>query len=720
MDRSRRPLLLAALLALAVIAGIAWWLLRPVPWNDPETPPPAFARARALFESGDLDRAAETLARALRRVRAPDWEPSFRILGAARLLDGDRAEEALALVRRPFPESSPLVFHASLLRARGLLAAGRAEEAARAAREAADAEGFPAREEAERIAARALEVSGRAGDGVERLDRSGLASLRLEAARLAFRSGDAERGRRIAAEIALAPEPGETAERALELLRAEVADPARRLEGRRREEVAAVARRWIDARRAARALDLLRATRPTAAGARDLPAEEALVEALGLHQVGRHAESAPFLARAEEGTPPIKDGAAYLRARLALATGRPAAWKAGLEALARRPGRSEWKIQALRDLALLGEGAPSTTTLARYRRYRETAGGSADPTALLREFWAAWDLGRRDEADRALERILALDDAPAGVRAAALYWRGRRLESLRRGDEARRTVFLEITERFRNHYYGAVLERHLGRPSPTLPTAASEGPSPPAASGRRWLAAARALRRVGLHGPAAESFRAAIAEAESEAGRAIALEAAFAALDAGFPTEALGFAQAAAGNLDAAAPDALPRSLWRLLYPVPGAAVVAEAARRERLDPRFLAAVIREESAFNPVAVSSAGARGLMQLMPAVGSEWAGRLRMRDFTTDRLFEPEVNLRLGAAYLRALVDRFRFPEAALAAYNAGPTRADRWSVPGDAPEAFVERIPIPETRLYVKRIATSARFYRMIWPEDLKE
>ena len=104
---------------------------------------------------------------------------------------------------------------------------------------------------------------------------------------------------------------------------------------------------------------------------------------------------------------------------------------------------------------------------------------------------------------------------------------------------------------------------------------------------------------------------------------------------------------------------------------------------------------------------------------PAQKREWARRLRVRDFRTDRLFEPEVNLQIGSAYLRALLDRFPFPAAALAAYNAGPSRAERWLLPRDHEDAFAERIPIPETRLYVKGILTLERLYRIAWPEGLE-
>jgi soluble lytic murein transglycosylase-like protein len=116
--------------------------------------------------------------------------------------------------------------------------------------------------------------------------------------------------------------------------------------------------------------------------------------------------------------------------------------------------------------------------------------------------------------------------------------------------------------------------------------------------------------------------------------------------------------------------------------------MIEEAAERERLDPRLLHAVVRQESAFDPCAVSRKGALGLMQLMPTTAQE----LGVAD-----PFDPEANLDGGARFLRLLLDRYRGDLArALGAFNAGPSRVD---AAGGVP-------PIRETEEYVRRILKS--------------
>jgi len=147
---------------------------------------------------------------------------------------------------------------------------------------------------------------------------------------------------------------------------------------------------------------------------------------------------------------------------------------------------------------------------------------------------------------------------------------------------------------------------------------------------------------------------------------------------------------------------------------------LTRAATQAGLDPNLVAAVALQESAFNPLAVSSAGARGLLQVMPAVGAELARSAGLARFTPADLFDPATNLKLGCAHLSEFRSRFRSIPRALAAYNGGPSRVERWTLPADRDddERFVERIPIPETRLYVKRVLAGARMYAIAWPDGL--
>ena len=164
---------------------------------------------------------------------------------------------------------------------------------------------------------------------------------------------------------------------------------------------------------------------------------------------------------------------------------------------------------------------------------------------------------------------------------------------------------------------------------------------------------------------------------------------------------------------------ALPRTFWEMLYPLGWRDDVARTARGAGLDPFLVAAVVREESSYYPRAVSRAGARGLMQLMPDTARTLAPRIGLSWDGVDMLEEPRANLEMGTLFLAALLREFGDPRLALAAYNAGPTRVRAWwrdRRTSDL-EAWVEQIPFDETRHYVKRVLLSWQEYKRIYGEE---
>jgi soluble lytic murein transglycosylase len=127
---------------------------------------------------------------------------------------------------------------------------------------------------------------------------------------------------------------------------------------------------------------------------------------------------------------------------------------------------------------------------------------------------------------------------------------------------------------------------------------------------------------------------------------------------------------------------------------------------------------VRQESSWNPLARSRVGATGLAQVMPSTGAWLAGSAGVKAFRPHHLTVPEVALRMGARYLRDQMKRYSGRrDLALAAYNAGPGRADRWrrelSAGRDA-DAFREAIPFDETREYVKVVIRNAEVYRRLY------
>ena len=141
----------------------------------------------------------------------------------------------------------------------------------------------------------------------------------------------------------------------------------------------------------------------------------------------------------------------------------------------------------------------------------------------------------------------------------------------------------------------------------------------------------------------------------------------------------------------------------RLRYPLEYESIVRGHARHYRLDPALLAAVIYQESKFRASARSHSGAIGLMQLQPATAEGIAIRTGGTRFRVDDLYEPEINVRYGAWYLRHLLDKYGDERTALAAYNAGQRNVDGWRREGKG-------IAFAETRAYVDRVEKLKRIY----------
>lgn len=149
-----------------------------------------------------------------------------------------------------------------------------------------------------------------------------------------------------------------------------------------------------------------------------------------------------------------------------------------------------------------------------------------------------------------------------------------------------------------------------------------------------------------------------------------------------------------------------------LRFPLAHRDRVEAQARQHRLDPAWLFALMRQESAFMSDARSAAGAMGLMQLMPSTARSVARRLKHRLRRNDQLFEPATNIRLGTAYLNTLLQRMaESPILATASYNAGPRRVQHW-LPSESipPDVWIETIPYRETRRYVQRVLTYTVIY----------
>jgi soluble lytic murein transglycosylase-like protein/TolA-binding protein len=161
--------------------------------------------------------------------------------------------------------------------------------------------------------------------------------------------------------------------------------------------------------------------------------------------------------------------------------------------------------------------------------------------------------------------------------------------------------------------------------------------------------------------------------------------------------------------------ESLPEEVWRLLFPVRHWDIITAQAARTQLDPALILGVIRQESAFEEKARSKANARGLMQLIPSTGRKLARQGRVTRYSVKKLYYAETNITLGTRYLASLLQQYGKTELALAAYNAGDTRVDRWLKEfGNSDMAeFVEQIPFGETRSYVKQVMSNRAHYYLL-------
>ncbi len=161
------------------------------------------------------------------------------------------------------------------------------------------------------------------------------------------------------------------------------------------------------------------------------------------------------------------------------------------------------------------------------------------------------------------------------------------------------------------------------------------------------------------------------------------------------------------------------REEWDVFYPLQYWDIISQESRARGVDPYQVAGLIRQESVFNPRAASSARAYGLMQFIIPTAVATARRIGTdRAITMEALFEPRLNIQLGTAHLRELLDKYGRIEYVAIAYNAGPGRVGPWraSLPLQMDE-FQEGVPFRETRLYIQGIVRNGLQYRRLYDEN---
>jgi soluble lytic murein transglycosylase len=295
--------------------------------------------------------------------------------------------------------------------------------------------------------------------------------------------------------------------------------------------------------------------------------------------------------------------------------------------------------------------------------------------------------------------------------AAGLYWAARAAGAA--GDAASAASDTRGTaERYPATYYGELAASQTGLPT-RVPVADPFPDIPPGAipSVDRY----RELDALAQTQDATEALQAAADGASPSDQPQLTLLLSEAIEKQGQLRSGIGIAEEARALIPGAG-RAVPLALWQALYPQGQWTPITQATGRTTVDPYLVAGVIREESRFDPAALSSAGAFGLMQLMPGTARSAARNAGVPPPSSRALADPQTNVLLGTVVLSELLKQFGRVDLALAGYNAGPGAVDRWLAqrPGADPATFVEDIPYPETRGYVKTVMESAAIYRWLY------
>ncbi len=366
------------------------------------------------------------------------------------------------------------------------------------------------------------------------------------------------------------------------------------------------------------------------------------------------------------------------------------AGRAAVDELAERYPKSAWRLKALVNQAnahLIRNEATEYEPL--YRTcYREFPN---EPEAAFCHWKVAWLAHMRRQKSNLFEEHLRL--FPQSEKAsAALYFLGR---------------YAELAERYPLSYYTTLVRN---KPKRTVAVDFQAAPSMKIRLERAQLLEAAKLSEwaeVELQWAAqneANPYPAAMALAEIASRR-------------GAYDVSLRYVKRFATGYLTFPMEAAPEKFWKLAFPLPYRTALESNSRARGLDPYIVAALIRQESEFNPKAISRAKAYGLTQVLPSTGRQLSRRVGMPRFSPAMLFEPDINLKLGTYYLKSLLDKHEGKwEETLAAYNAGKSRSDEWATWASyrEPAEFIETVPFTETRNYIQIVLRNAHVYRRLY------
>ncbi len=386
--------------------------------------------------------------------------------------------------------------------------------------------------------------------------------------------------------------------------------------------------------------------------------------------------------------------------------------------------QSQWLAEALYSSGNMYLLRREYATAVEYYSYLAThfPTGKNAAAAHWRAGWLSYRQGLYADAEHIFdEQIRLYPSAPETV--SAIYWRGR-LYELQDHNPAQAAVNYRTLIRAYQHFFYAQMARQrlaaLGgsTSAPSAEPLLDQIQAPPVPvleesfpEDSLHLARARLLANAGLNDYIAQEIA---ADPNASSWSALAEAQIYASYGENF--RAMRALKKALPYAASASIKSIPLVYWQILFPEPWWDTIKVESAKNGLDPYLVASLIRQESEFNPSAISKANAYGLMQLLPSVGRSMAREEGTSHFETYQLLDPETNIRLGTRYLRKTMDKFSgIEEYALAAYNAGDERVVDWQAAGPyhGIDEFVESIPFTETREYVQAVLRNQETYKSI-------
>ena len=423
---------------------------------------------------------------------------------------------------------------------------------------------------------------------------------------------------------------------------------------------------------------------------------------------------------------------------LAMAYGRAKQWgqaRSTAEDLRRAAPGSAWTTRAFVQLGQHAEeGKDDSNASYFYRAAVNFYPGNAEVTPA--QFYLAWQAHEAknftESARMLTEHLATYADRNTDFRGKAAYWAARDSERSGKLAEAR-AIYQGLQARYDANWYGYLAKQRLD-------TMARNGNVPPKDFGPdsiighavanlqtvsvaeetaglnedERIAKADQLSIIGTDDWALEELGVASSSAPSSPRVNLAIAKIYRARNDN--VQALNVLKRSYPDYSQMKPEEMRPDEWDVFYPLAYWDIITQESQARSLDPYQVAGLIRQETVFNPRAVSSAKAYGLMQVVVPTGIATAKRVGMdRSITMESLFEPRLNIQLGTAYLRDQINKYGRIEYVAAAYNAGPGRVVQWraTLPLEMDE-WQEAVPFRETRLYIQGVVRNTLQYRRLY------